>query len=83
MDVNNMAQEKKEELEKALEKVPEFIKAIKQAKKEKDCVIIFHQDAFGADYQTKELYLLGAVIKYAGYHGVEVRIIGKNRETLK
>ena len=42
-------------------------------------VIIFHQDAFAADYQASEFSLLGRAIKYAGK---EVRIIGKNRATL-
>ncbi len=49
----------------------------------KDECIIFHQDAFGADYQEAEYRLLGQAIKFAGMKGVEIRIIGKNRETLK
>ena len=40
-------------------------------------VIIFHQNAFAADYQPSEFSLLGMAIKYK-----EVRIIGKNRATL-
>ena len=46
-------------------------------------VVIIHQDAFAADYQDQEYALLGKAIKFAGLHGREVRIIGKNRETLK
>jgi hypothetical protein len=46
-------------------------------------VVIVHQDAFAADYQDSEYTLLGKAIKFAGLHGKEVRIIGKNRETLK
>jgi hypothetical protein len=46
-------------------------------------VVIIHQDAFAADYQDHEYALLGKAIKFAGLHGKEVRIIGKNRETLK
>jgi hypothetical protein len=46
-------------------------------------VVIVHQDAFAADYQDHEYALLGKAIKFAGLHGKEVRIIGKNRETLK
>ena len=42
-----------------------------------------HQDAFAADYQDHEYALLGKAIKFAGLHGKEVRIIGKNRDTLK
>ena len=45
-------------------------------------VIIFHQDAFAADYQPSEFSLLGMAIKYAGLMGKEVRIIGKNRATV-
>lgn len=46
-------------------------------------VVIIHQDAFAADYQDNEYALLGKTIKFAGLHGKEVRIIGKNRGTLK
>ena len=46
-------------------------------------VLIIHQDAFAADYQDHEYALLGKAIKFAGLRGKEVRIIGKNRETLK
>ena len=45
-------------------------------------VVILHQDAFAADYQKSEYLLLGAFIKYCGLKGKEVRIIGKNRETV-
>jgi hypothetical protein len=46
-------------------------------------VIILHQDSFAVDYQQDEYALLGMAIKFAGLHGKEVRIIGKNRETLR
>jgi hypothetical protein len=46
-------------------------------------VVIIHQDAFAADYQDDEYALLGKAIKFAGLHGKELRIIGKNRETVK
>jgi hypothetical protein len=45
--------------------------------------VIIHQDAFAANYQDYEYALLGKAIKFAGLHGKEVRIIGKNGETLK
>jgi hypothetical protein len=45
-------------------------------------VIIFHQDAFAADYQPSEFSLLGMAIKYAGLMGKGIRIIGENRTTL-
>jgi hypothetical protein len=45
-------------------------------------VVSIHQDSFAADYQDDEYALFGKAIKFAGLHGKEVRIIGKNRETL-
>jgi hypothetical protein len=45
-------------------------------------VAIIHQDSFPADYQDDEYTLFGKAIKFAGFHGKEVRVIGKNRETL-
>jgi hypothetical protein len=44
-------------------------------------VVIFHQDAFAADYQLTEFTLLGMAIKYAGLVGKEVHVIGQSRET--
>jgi hypothetical protein len=44
--------------------------------------VILHQDAIAADYQEDEYTLLGMAIKYAGLRGKEVRVIGKNRQTL-
>ncbi len=46
-------------------------------------MVIIQQGAFAADYQDHEYTLLGKAIKFAGLHEKEVRIIGKNRETLK
>jgi hypothetical protein len=45
-------------------------------------VVIIHQDSFAADYQDEEYTPFGKAIKFAGLHGKEIRIIGKNRETL-
>jgi hypothetical protein len=45
-------------------------------------LVIIHQDSFAADYQDEEYTLFGKAIKFAGLHGKEVRVIGKNRETL-
>ena len=59
--------------------LPDFVKSCR----DKADVVIIHQDAFAADYQDQEYELLGKAIKFAGLHGKEVRIIGKNRETLK
>jgi hypothetical protein len=58
--------------------LPEFVNSFR----DKADVVIIHQDAFAADYQDHEYALLGKAIKFAGLHGREVRIIGKNRETL-
>ena len=64
-----------------------FVEAMLPKEKEmvntKADVVILHQDAFAADYQQSEYMLLGAFIKYCRLKGKEVRIIGKNRETLK
>ena len=62
-------------------RLPSFYEIVLLAKKSKVPVIL-NQDSFAADYQDAELVLLGTAIKFAGYHGVEVRITGKNRETL-
>jgi hypothetical protein len=45
-------------------------------------VVIIHQDSFAADYEDHEYTLFGKAIKFAGLHGKEVRVIGRNRETL-
>ena len=45
-------------------------------------VVIIHQDSFAADYQDHEYTLFGKAIKFAGPHGKEIRVIGRNRETL-
>jgi hypothetical protein len=45
-------------------------------------VVIMHQDAFAADYQGEEYRLIGMAIKFAGICGKEIRIHGRNRETL-
>ena len=59
--------------------LPDFVNSCR----DKADVVIIHQDAFAADYQDHEYALLGKAIKFAGLHGKEVRITGKNRETLK
>lgn len=63
------------EIEKLL---PEFA----QKCRESADVLVLHQDAFAADYQDEEYALFGKAMKFAGLHGKEIRIIGKNRETL-
>ena len=45
-------------------------------------LVIIHQDSFAADYQDEEYALFGKAIKFAGLHGKEIRVIGKNREAL-
>lgn len=62
------------EIEKLL---PEFAQKCRDAD-----VLVLHQDAFATDYQDEEYALFGKAIKFAGLHGKEVRVIGKNRETL-
>jgi hypothetical protein len=67
--------EKREKaLRMAVERMlPEFVR-------ETGDPLFIHQDAFGADYDEYEL--LGMAIKFAGLYGKELRIVGKNRETL-
>jgi hypothetical protein len=59
-------------------KLPEFVKACAAEAEH----VLLHQDSFAADYQEDEYALLGMAIKYAGLRGIEVRVIGKNRQTL-
>jgi hypothetical protein len=82
--MQNMPEEELEEKEVALAAeveglLPEFVNSCR----DKADVVIIHQDAFAADYQDDEYALLGKAIKFAGLHGKEVRIVGKNRETLE
>lgn len=73
----------KKDLEELITReIPDFIETIKNAEEE-NIDVILHQDAFAADYQYEEFFLLGAAIKYAGLHGRTLHIIGTNRETLK
>jgi hypothetical protein len=60
------------------DKLPEFAKACAEDAE----YVLLHQDAFAADYQEDEFLLFGMAIKYAGLRGKEVRVIGRNRQTL-
>ncbi|HEX7903872.1 MAG TPA: hypothetical protein VF487_08345 [Chitinophagaceae bacterium] len=65
----------KQKMVETVEKeLPDFVKMIKTTKDE---IIVFHQDAFAADYQMDEFMLLGMAIKYAGLHDREITIINK------
>ncbi len=82
--MQNMPEEELMEKEAALAAeverlLPDFVNSCR----DKADVVIIHQDAFASDYQDYEYALLGKAIKFAGLHGKEVRIIGKNRDTLK
>ena len=70
--------EKREKaLRMAMERMlPDFVKSCRETVGP----LLIHQDAFGADYDEYEL--LGMAIKFAGLYGKELRIVGKNRETL-
>jgi hypothetical protein len=61
--------------------LPDFVNSCRD-KANVVIIQIIHQ-AFAADYQDHECALLGKPVKFAGLHGKEVRIAGKNRETLK
>ena len=58
--------------------LPDFVQSCRQS----NDLVMIHQDSFAADYQEDEYRLLGMAIKVAGIFGKELRIIGKNRETL-
>jgi hypothetical protein len=60
------------------ELLPDFAKSCRDT----PGVVVLHQDAFAADYQDDEYKLLGMAIKFAGLYGKEIRIVGKNRETV-
>ena len=60
------------------ELLPDFAKSCR----DNPGVVVLHQDAFAADYQDDEYKLLGMAIKFAGLYGKEIRIVGKNRETV-
>lgn len=45
-------------------------------------MVIIHQASFAVDYQDEEYALFGKAMKFAGIYGKEIRVIGKNRETL-
>jgi hypothetical protein len=63
--------------------LPDFARGVAAvaAKGEKDSTMVLHQDAFAAGYDDDEYILLGMAVKYAGLHGVNVTVIGKNHET--
>jgi hypothetical protein len=77
---NQTMTQREREFKEAFEKdLPEYAKMCQGH----EPVIIFHQDAFAADYQPEEFTLLGMAIKYAGLTGKDVRVVGKNRATLQ
>ena len=70
---------RKRSLTTAIEQLlPDFAKPCRET----PGVVVLHQDAFAADYQDDEYKLLGMAIKFAGLYGKEIRIVGKNRETV-
>ena len=75
MNINERAIALQAEVERQL---PDFVQLVRNH----EVAIVLHQDAFAADYQDHEFVLLGKAIKYAGIFGREVRIVGKNRDTL-
>jgi hypothetical protein len=75
MNINQRAIALQVEVERQL---PDFVQLVRNQQGE----IVLHQDAFAADYQDHEFVLLGKAIKYAGIFGREVKVVGKNRDTL-
>jgi hypothetical protein len=60
-------------------KLPDFARACRA---DDIPIVVMHQDAFAADYQEDEYRLIGMAIKFAGICGKEIRIHGRNRETV-
>jgi hypothetical protein len=58
--------------------LPEFARSCRESSD----VVIIHQDSFAADYQDEEYALFGKATKFAGLYGKEIRVIGRNRETV-
>jgi hypothetical protein len=56
--------------------LPDFVRSCR----EKNDVVILHQDAFAADYQEEKYKLLGMAIKFAGLCGRDVRIMERIEE---
>ena len=81
MIMNNQEQMQRESklIATIKEQLPDFVNACAGD----EDVVLLHQDACAADYQEDEYALLGMAIKYAGLRGKEVRVIGKNRSTLR
>jgi hypothetical protein len=78
MAESEIMQRQSELVRKIQSSLPEFVKACAA---DADMVVL-HQDAFAATYQEDEYSILGMAIKYAGLCGKEVRVIGKNRQTV-
>ena len=78
MAENEVMQRQSELVSRIQSRLPDFVKACAA---DADMVLL-HQDAFAAAYQEDEYALLGMAIKYAGLCGKEVRVIGKNRQSV-
>lgn len=76
---DQMLVEKENALVAEIERLlPDFARSCRESSD----VVIIHQDSFAVDYRDDEYGLFRKAIKYAGLHGKEGRVIGKNRETL-
>lgn len=85
--MGNKEQKKSELIELVEKAVPQLVKLFKEHKNKYDGIsdvppIVFHQDAFAADYQDEEIMLLGAVVKYAGLYNVRIEFVGMNETAL-
>jgi hypothetical protein len=70
------------EKEKALVEIENLLADFARSCRDSGDVVIIHQDSFAADCQDEEYALFGKALKFAGLHGKEVRVIGRNRETM-
>jgi hypothetical protein len=52
-----------------------------QEKKDLPTMVLIHQDSFASGYHDDEYTLLGMAVKYHGFRGLSLKIIGSNHET--
>ncbi len=75
--MSDAEENKRKMIEILEEELPEFVKLVQSSTEE---VIVLHQDAFAADYEEDECFLLGMAVKYAGLHNREITIIPEKQQ---
>jgi hypothetical protein len=62
--------------------LPDFVNGIKSCLENNVDSIVLHQDAFASNLDVMDILLLGKAIKFAGFYGINLNIIGKHRDTI-